>query len=71
MTSSLGSGEKVGLDVDKYVKCTLGMDYLNPVGSQVMKLRHRKIMNSLAALRSSAKSHYFVSQLPDILSCGP
>lgn len=71
MTLSLDSGERVGLGVDKYVQCTLGMDYLNHVGSQMMKLRHRKIMNSLAAVRSSAKSQYFVSQLPDILSCGP
>ena len=71
MNLSLDSGEKVELDVDKHVKCTLGMDYLNHVGSQMMKLRHRKIMNSLAAVRSSAKSRYFVSQLPDILSCGP
>lgn len=71
MTLSLGSGEKVEQDVDKYVKCKLGMDYLNHVGSQMRKLRHRKVMNSLAAVRSSAKSHYFVSQLPDILSCGP
>ena len=47
------------------------MDYLNHVGSQMTKLRHRKVMNSLAAVRSSAKCHYFVSQLPDILSCGP
>lgn len=52
MTLSLDSGERVGLGVDKYVQCTLGMDYLNHVGSQMMKLRHRKIMNSLAAVRA-------------------